>query len=172
MMASNQGHGLKRAWQLCLNQMAFVTIMMALILSGSAWAKEIKSLSRQELDTMIRANTGKVTLVVYWTTWCSSCRQEFPALNELHAAYPQDSLRIIGVSLDKDGRQLQAFMQRVPCAYENYWVPPHHAEAFQDIQVLPTLVFYKKNGTKGWTNKGPMQLDQIRKTITIFVGQN
>ncbi|WP_069857711.1 TlpA family protein disulfide reductase [Desulfoplanes formicivorans] len=143
-------------------------VVLTTILSGSAGASQVKTLSRQDLDAMISANKGAVTLVVYWATWCSSCRQEIPVLNEIRAAYPQDKVKIMGISMDRDAGQLEAFMDMVDFAYDIYRVPEDQSHGFRDIVALPTLVFYKKNGTKGWTHKGLMLPGQIRKTIDIF----
>ena len=41
---------------------------------------------------------GQVTLIVFWATWCSRCREEVPHINELAASYGQ-SLKVIGVSV-------------------------------------------------------------------------
>jgi thiol-disulfide isomerase/thioredoxin len=144
--------------------------MMVLLGSLCAFAGDlqVKTISRQDLDAMIRANSGAVTLVVYWATWCSSCREEIPVLNEIRAAYPRDKVKIMGVSMDRDGHQLETFMGRVDLAYDVYRVPEDQAHGFQEIEVLPTLVFYKKNGTKGWSHKGLMSSGQIRKIIDIF----
>ena len=44
---------------------------------------------------------GKVVLLDFWATWCSPCRLAIPYLNDLHKAYRERGLEIIGVSLDK-----------------------------------------------------------------------
>ena len=152
--------------------MLVLTAVMMGTVTGSAWASEVKTISRQDLDAMIEADTGKVTLVSYWATWCGACRQEIPALNEIHATYPRDKVRIIGVSFDKDTRQLDVFMKMAGFEYEIYRVPEEYAYGFKEIVALPTLVFYKKNGKKGWTHKGLMFPEQIRKTLDIFAGQD
>ena len=44
---------------------------------------------------------GKVILLDFWATWCAPCRLAIPHLNDLHNAYRERGLEIIGVSLDK-----------------------------------------------------------------------
>ena len=150
----------------------FLIVVMTGIMILPAWASEVKTISRQDLDAMIEANAGKVTLVSYWATWCSACRQEIPALNEIYQTYPRDKVRIIGVSFDKDIKQLDIFMKMAGFEYEIFRVPEEHAYGFKEIVALPTLVFYKKNGKKGWTNTGLMFPEQIRRTIDIFAEQH
>ena len=46
---------------------------------------------------------GKVILVNLWATWCEPCREEMPALGELHSMFPRSDFEIIGVSIDDPG---------------------------------------------------------------------
>ena len=46
---------------------------------------------------------GKVILVNLWATWCEPCREEMPALVELHSMFPRSDFEIIGVSIDDPG---------------------------------------------------------------------
>jgi thiol-disulfide isomerase/thioredoxin len=149
----------------------FVMLVMTAVVSTPAGASEVKTLSRQDLNAMIEANAGAITLVSYWATWCSACREEIPALNDVHASYPRDQVRVIGVSFDKDSKKLDAFLKLAGIEYEVYRVPEKHRYGFKEIVALPTLVFYKKNGKKGWTNKGLMFSEQIRRTIDVFAEQ-
>jgi thiol-disulfide isomerase/thioredoxin len=152
-----------------------VLLLTAVVMAGMpvlVQAGEVKTLSRQDLNAMIKANAGAVTLVSYWATWCTACRQEIPALNDVHATYPSDEVKVIGISFDTDARQLDTFMKLAGIEYEIYRVPEEYRHEFREIVALPTLVFYTKNGKKGWTHKGVMLSEQIGKTIDVFATQN
>ena len=150
----------------CSLQGIVFLMFFLLILPGRALALE--SLSREGLDTLLQANLGRVTLVSYWTTWCSSCRKEIPELKKIRAEFSEEELSLIGISLDTNDGQLAAFMKRAGFNYDIYRVPEQSLGGFSAIEVLPTLVFYKKNGTKGWTHTGYMSPEEIRRTIAIF----
>jgi peroxiredoxin len=49
---------------------------------------------------------GKVVLLDFWATWCGPCRLAMPHLNKMYMAYRERGLEIVGVSLDKGGREL------------------------------------------------------------------
>jgi predicted methyltransferase/thiol-disulfide isomerase/thioredoxin len=54
---------------------------------------------------------GKVILWSFWATYCSVCREEIPALQQLDREFGDRGLVIIGVSLDEDISQLRRFVQ-------------------------------------------------------------
>ena len=45
---------------------------------------------------------GRVVLLNFWATWCDSCREEFPALEELQRARAADAFELLAVSVDEE----------------------------------------------------------------------
>jgi peroxiredoxin len=48
---------------------------------------------------------GQPVLLNIWATWCAPCREEMPALQELHEQLGSRGLRILGVSVDSRGSE-------------------------------------------------------------------
>ena len=46
---------------------------------------------------------GRVLLLNIWATWCDPCRIEMPAMEKLNEHLAGTDLRIVAVSVDKDG---------------------------------------------------------------------
>ncbi|MFK7820319.1 MAG: redoxin domain-containing protein [Planctomycetaceae bacterium] len=55
---------------------------------------------------------GRVTLVVFWTTWCRPCTAELPRLKQLHAKYQRNGFEILGVNLDSPGAPIDAYLRQ------------------------------------------------------------
>lgn len=58
-----------------------------------------------ETKTSLSAMRGKVVLLNFWATWCSSCRSEMPSLESLYrdfSAYPD--FAVLTVSIDQSGK--------------------------------------------------------------------
>jgi thiol-disulfide isomerase/thioredoxin len=45
---------------------------------------------------------GKVVLVNYWATWCAPCRKDMPKLDAFYRRYHDQSLEMIGISVDRE----------------------------------------------------------------------
>lgn len=44
---------------------------------------------------------GNLVLLNFWASWCAPCREEIPALVELHKSYHTKGLQVVGIALDE-----------------------------------------------------------------------
>ena len=49
-----------------------------------------------------------MTLVNFWASWCPACRTELPTLERLHVAMADQGVRVVAISVDRDGRDIAA----------------------------------------------------------------
>ncbi len=56
---------------------------------------------------------GKFVLLNFWATWCATCKEEMPMVNQLHKEYG-DKVTIIGVLYEEplDNTKLKKFMEK------------------------------------------------------------
>ena len=67
-----------------------------------------------EVPDLLKAQTGRVTYVDFWASWCAPCAQSFPWLNEMQAKYGARGLRIVGVGVDTQTAKGDRFLQQHP----------------------------------------------------------
>ncbi len=98
---------------------------------------------------------GRPLLVNFWATWCGPCVVEMPSLDAL-AAREGDSLRILAVSQDLDGRQKVAdfFAARNFTRLEPYLDPQMGLMTALRIDTLPTTILYDADGAEVWRMTG------------------
>jgi len=53
---------------------------------------------------------GEVILLNFWATWCPPCRQEMPSMVALSKKYAAKGLKVVAVSVDRDGKALEDFV--------------------------------------------------------------
>jgi cytochrome c biogenesis protein CcmG, thiol:disulfide interchange protein DsbE len=76
-------------------------------------APEIGKAAPELVVTELDGNTfdltklrGKVVLVNYWATWCAPCRKDMPKLDAFYRRHHDQSMEMIGISVDR-GRDLE-----------------------------------------------------------------
>jgi cytochrome c biogenesis protein CcmG/thiol:disulfide interchange protein DsbE len=60
---------------------------------------------------------GKVLVLNFWATWCQTCIEEMPSLNQFAATFKDKGVVVLGVSVDKDANAYQQFVKRLDPAF-------------------------------------------------------
>lgn len=92
----------------------FLLFIVAVLLLTSCKSKEtdknttIEVLDQfEELQAIIDAESDKLLVLNFWSTYCPPCIKEMPHFNQLASAYQNKNIRILLISLD-DVSQLDA----------------------------------------------------------------
>ena len=89
-------------------------------------------------------NGNQLTLVDFFATWCGTCKQMHPVLEQLKAS-EGENLRIIKLDVDKN--------EALASAYR--------------IQSVPTLMLFR-NGELLWRQSGAMSLADLKALLYGF----
>jgi peroxiredoxin len=66
---------------------------------------------------------GKVLVLNFWATWCPPCIQEIPSLNQFQRRFASDGVVVVAVSIDKNPQKYQAFLGKIPVAFQTFRDP-------------------------------------------------
>ncbi len=121
---------------------------------------------------------GKVVLVDFWATWCESCRDEYPMINELAKEYGPQGLVVIGVSLDDDGEitLVRRFLNRIKPVFANYRKRPGKEEEFINSVdrkwsgAIPADFFYDREGRQAKSFIGEHKRAEFESAIQTLLG--
>lgn len=79
---------------------------------------DFNTLTMQGKEISTSQLSGKITVIKIWATWCGSCREEIPELNQLVETYQSDS-NVVFIAITDDPREtIEKFIQKRPFKYE------------------------------------------------------
>jgi thiol-disulfide isomerase/thioredoxin len=138
-----------------------VLLLLCGLAIATATAKPIPDLKFQDLaghKQSLASLRGSITVLNFWATWCTPCRQELPRLSTLNAQYAGKGVRFIAVSVDepKDRAKIEPLLREQHIALDA-WVGA-------DIDTL---------GRLGLGNVVPatIVLDQQGETVGRILGE-
>ena len=92
-----------------MNRFCLVVFLLLLSISSNTTAESNFDLTEFK---------GKVVLLDFWASWCVPCRRSFPWMNDMQEKYEDDGLVIIGVNMDSDPADRNAFLQAYPAKFQ------------------------------------------------------
>ncbi len=121
---------------------------------------------------------GRPLLVNFWATWCEPCREEFPELVKLEAAF-RGKVDFVTVSLDDladingDVPKFLAAMKADMPAY--LLKTPDESAAIQMVSKdwagnLPLTVFLDASGAVEYQRNGKIRFDTVKENIDRVLG--
>ena len=89
---------------------------------------------------------GKVLLLKFWATWCGTCIEEIPSLNQMARQLGPKGLVVLGVSVDKDEKLYKDFLARSPLAYPTARDPEEKINLSYGTVQYPESYLIDRNG--------------------------
>jgi thiol-disulfide isomerase/thioredoxin len=121
---------------------------------------------------------GKVVFLNFWATWCIPCREEMPALEQLHQTYQSQDLTILSIDLKESADQVKVFFQKHGLSFPA--LLDQDGSVFRDYLVagMPTTYLIGRDGTllargvggRDWKRAEALQLIQeLIQATPVFV---
>lgn len=81
---------------------------------------------------------GRVVLLTFWTTWCSECRPEMPAFEQLHRDFVAEGLTVLGVNVRERASVIQTYATELGLTFPLVLDPKGEIQASYGVIGLPT----------------------------------
>lgn len=96
--------------------------------------------------TLSQIAETKVVLIAFWASWCPTCVEEIPELNEIHRRYEGRGLEILGVNVEESQDQIEKFVKRIPVEFEILMDTDGKVSAQYGLTALPASVLIARGG--------------------------
>jgi thiol-disulfide isomerase/thioredoxin len=104
------------------------------------------AITAEELEQMVQTQSqGRIVLVNFWATWCSSCRREMTDLAKLRQDYSPEELLILSVSLDSNSKVIPHFLGQFEPNFPIYRNDQGVAQRFE-VSTIPKTMIYNNKG--------------------------
>jgi peroxiredoxin len=124
-----------------------VLIVAALVVSLNAAAAPQFTLMSSKGDSVTLASfKGKVVVLDFWATWCSTCRESIPHLNGLYTKFKSQGVEVLGINVEKVNRsKIDRFIKKASLRYPVLLDPSMKTASMYDVKGLPSVVIIDRN---------------------------
>ena len=137
--------------------------------SGGQGAPDtFETLDMSGLDKRINANKGKVTLIMFWATWCPACKTELAVLEQLRAKYPKDQLDILAISVDDTDQAMREYLKSRPTTLPVLMATGDVSSEF-GVRSIPALVIFDGEGQVAFNSSGAYPFEMLDPVIGQLV---
>lgn len=151
-------------------------VLVALILSISAHAKPAPSfrgetLAGTQVSLMDSLKKGRVLLLTFWATWCSSCMEELQHVKKQMSEHPDVPLDVLTVNVDtsETASSVAPTVRLLNVSFPVILDPKHEIfEKFQPDKSLPYSVVINEHGSleKTFTGYQETMFSDIRTILS------
>lgn len=107
---------------------------------------------------------GTPIVVNMWATWCSPCKEEMPAFQQV-ATQLDGSVQIIGVNMGDAAHAAADFAKGLGVSYPQYTDPNGDLSTAFGVTGLPATAFVAADGTVLEVHQGTFTAESLRAAI-------
>ncbi|PKN06951.1 MAG: hypothetical protein CVU73_13970 [Deltaproteobacteria bacterium HGW-Deltaproteobacteria-8] len=130
--------------------------------------EKFESLDMSGVEKLIAANKGKVTLIMFWATWCPACKTELPVLEQLRAKYPKDKLDIVALSVDDTDQAMHTYLKSRPTTLTVLMAKGDVSNEF-GVRSIPSLVIFDGEGQVAFNSAGAYPFEMLDPVVGQLV---
>ena len=125
-------------------------------------------------DSITVGDSGAVTLVNVWATWCTTCKEEFADLEAVHRAFAPKGLRVVAVSVDHGSTaKVASFAKKLGGTFTIAHDPESRIVSEWRLVGVPETFLLDARGRVLWKQQGALEAGaaELRRALGRLIGE-
>ncbi len=145
------------------------------ILASSQLGEQLSPFSQKDLNgNLINMSTiieKKPVMLIFWASWCPTCKQEAPQINKLVQQFRERGMEFIGINIgfNDSEKRAQAFIKKYELDYPVIFDTKGEIAADYKVQGVPTIIVADSKGTVLFRNFGAPDITE--ENFKILMGE-
>lgn len=135
-------------------------------------APDFSLASREGKTVTLSSLKGRVVLLNFWATWCDSCKEELPALEDLSRSKLGSRFDLLAVSVDDDpAKAVPPFAAKHGLTFPILYVDRKTMDAYA-VRMLPTTYLIGPDGSIVRRYVGPLDERAVENDILSLLNRS
>lgn len=140
-------------WVLCALTLAFVAAAPRADAGRVAPDCTLRSVAETQTYAL-KKYQGQVLWIDFWASWCGSCVDALPFLNDLDREFRARGLQVIGINLDEDPQDALDFMARYPASFAQAADAQGDCPRSFGVEAMPSSYLIDRQGVIRHVHRG------------------
>lgn len=159
-----------------------LTAMCALALATLAPAVAAQSVapdcSLRDVDDSrryaLRELAGQVLLLDFWASWCGTCVEAVPFLNDLDRDFGARGLAVLGINLDEDPKDALEFLAKYPADFAQAADEAGDCPRSFGVETMPASYLIDRRGVIRYVHAGfrPSEAATLRERVRELLAES
>jgi peroxiredoxin len=123
----------------------FAKVATGIEVGEKAFSFKLSTLDNKELE-LESFTKDKVTLLVFSTTWCPSCRGEIPILNEYYNELKDKGLNVLSIDVQESKQKVSSFAEKYRINYPVALDTNANVARRYNVEGIPLNIIIDKSG--------------------------
>ena len=124
----------------------------------------VKTLEGQALNVQTLGQSGKITVISFWATWCSPCKKELDAIKDYYPDWKKDyDMELIAVSVDdpRTAAKIPAMVQEKGWEYRVLLDSNKEFQQAANVSSVPYTLLLDQSGNVVFEHVGYAPGDEL-----------
>lgn len=94
---------------------------------------------------LVKKNREKPVLIVFWASWCESCKEEIPQLNQIVSNY-REKIEVVSINAQEEAPTVLKFLSQTQVDFPVLLDTDGKLSALFEVTALPSVLLLAKGG--------------------------